>query len=228
MRKIIQGAGGGGGGKGGGGRGGRAPVEQADSLRSKAFAKLIDAVSEGEIEGLADGLKSIYLDGTPLQNADGSFNFQGFEVVTKNGTQSQSYIPGFPTVENGVAVGVELLQTLPVVRQITNSNINSSRVTISIPSLTLQNTTTGDINGSSASIAIDLQSNGGGFNEVLTDTITGKTTSRYQRSYLIPLTGDAPWDIRLRRLTPDSTQSTLQNKTHWSYFLEIASQRDTM
>jgi predicted phage tail protein len=218
MKKLIQGAGGGG--KGGGG-GGRVPVEQQDSLRSKAFAKIIDAVCEGEIEGLADGLRSIYLDGTRLQNSDGSFNFQGFEVVAKNGTQSQSYIPGFPNVENGVVVNVEVTQTTPVVRQITNTNINSARVTITVPGLTFQEPSTGDINGASAEIAIDLQSNGGGFNQVLTDTITGKTTSRYQRSYSIPLTGSAPWDIRVRRITADSTQANLQNKTFWDTYTEV-------
>jgi len=220
LAQTIRGAGGGGGGKGGGGKA-RAPVEQPDSLRSKAFAKLIDAVSEGEIEGLANGLQSIFLDGTPLQNPDGSLNFQGFEVVGRNGTQSQSYIPGFPTVENSVAVGVEVLQSTPIVRQITNSNINSVRVTISIPGLSFQNTKNGDISGTSVGISIDLQSNGGGFSQVLSDTITGKTTSRYQRSYLIRLTGSAPWDIRLRRLTANSTQTNLQNKTFWDNLTEI-------
>lgn len=218
MKKLIQGAGGGG--KGGGGSA-RVPVESPDSLRSKAFARVLDLVSEGEIEGLADGFRSIYLDGTPLQNADGSFNFQGVQIETRNGTQSQGHIPGFPSVESTVNVGVEVKQTASATRQITNANTNAARVTITIPALSFQNTSNGDLSGDSVQIAIDRQSNGGGFQEVLTDTITGKTTSRYQRSYRIELTGSAPWDIRVRRITPDSTEANRQNKTFWDTYTEI-------
>lgn len=220
MKKPIIGAGGGGGGKGGGQQT-RTPVEAADSLRSKAFAKVLDLVSEGEIEGLANGLKSVYLDGTPVQNSDGSSNFTGIQVDTRNGTQAQSYIPGQSGVENAVQVGVKVLNGTPVVRQITNSNTNAVRVTIGVPYLTSTNTSTGDISGTSVAIAIDLQSNGGGFTQVASGTISGKTTTRYQRSYRIPLTGSGPWDIRVRRLTSNSSLSTLQNETWWDTYTEI-------
>jgi len=131
MKKPIQGAGGGG---KGGGNTARVPVEAKDSLRSRAFARVLDAVCEGEIEGLVDGLQSIYLDGTPLQNADNSFNFQGVEVTARNGSQAQSHIEGFPSVENTVQVGVEVTAPTAVVRQLTNPNLNAVRVTIGIPS----------------------------------------------------------------------------------------------
>jgi predicted phage tail protein len=113
MTKIIKGAGGGG--KGGDGEG-RTPVESPDSLRSIQYANVIDLLSEGEIEGLVDGSRSIFFDDTPLQNADGSFNFTGVTVQTRNGTQSQSYIPGFSAAEAENAVGIEVTQALPVVR----------------------------------------------------------------------------------------------------------------
>lgn len=219
MTKTIQGAGGGG--KGGGGSSARVPVESPDSLRSRAYAKVLDLVSEGEIEGLVDGMKSVYLDGTPLQNPDGSYNFQGVEVSTRNGSQAQSYLPGFPSVENTIQVSVEAKASAAVIRQVTNPNLDAIRITIGIPQLSFQNPSNGDLSGTSVQYAIDLQSNGGGFVEVVAPVVTGKTTSRYQRSHRIELTGSAPWDIRVRRITPDSTQTNLQNKTWWDSYTEI-------
>lgn len=211
----------GGGGKGGGGGSARVAVESPDSLRSRQYARVIDMVSEGEIEGLVGGLKGVYLDGTPIENADGSQNFTGVTVSTRNGTQVQSYLPGFAAVENEVAVSTEVKAATPVVRQITNANIDAARVTISIPQLTYQNTTNGDLSGTSVQIAIDVQNNGGGYVETVSDTISGKTTSRYQRSYRVELAGSGPWDIRLRRITADSVASNVQNKTYFDSYTEI-------
>lgn len=211
---------GGGGGKGGGGSS-HTPVEAPDSLRSRAFARVIDLLCEGEIEGLVNGMKSIYLNETPLQNDDGTFNFTGVTVATRDGTQGQSYIPGFPGVESEESVFVEVTQASPVVRSISNVDVNNVRVTISVPQLTIQDSSNGDINGTTVDIAIDVQADGGGYVEMLTDTISGKTTTKYQRSYLIPLGGDAPWDVRVRRITDDSEEVVLNNKTYWDTYTEI-------
>lgn len=351
MNKKIKGAGGGGGGKGGGGGGGRVAQEAPDSLRSISYAQVLDLVSEGEIEGFANGLQSVYFNNTPLQNSNGSFNFTDTSVTLVNGSQAQSHIAGFPAVENENIVGVQVEQSgSGIVRQITNSDVDAVRVRISVPVLTSQNTTNGDINGTTVQYAIDIQSNGGGYvpqilgatwdasrvtiasstlaqsnaaiyqmqiqvdnsdpsttytvqykaqssgtwltsgisvatsqttkivtvtdeggwnrydtevqvetktytmpaqasgawemritNIVLGDpassppeitsvngnygtpyaTISGKTTSKYERSHRIQLTGDAPWDVRVRRLTADSTSASLQNKTYFEAYTEI-------
>jgi predicted phage tail protein len=355
----VRGAGGGGGKDGGGSS--HVPTEAPDSLRSKQYARVVDLISEGEIVGLVDGLKSVYLDDTPLMNPDGSYNFSGVTIDTRNGTQDQPYIPGFGAIESETAVGAEIKNGTAVVRTITNENADAVRVTISIPQLTYQDTQTGDLVGSAVQIAIDVQTNGGGFvpvplrrimdasqivvngasaysksasnhftldvnwagttdltlqastvqlqyriygsggawttyqnltfsgraNRVTTppttsgltgnaitdyswyttssmaaptgmtaidvqlpsaqyefrlvlsgsgsaffysgkaevadntDTISGKTTSKYQRSYRIPLSGAGPWDIRVSRITGDSTQVNLVNKTFWDSFTEI-------
>jgi predicted phage tail protein len=218
-RRIV----GSGGGKGGGGGGSTASIAP-DSIRSQAFARVLDLVSEGEIEGLVDGAKSIYLDGTPLQNADGSYNFNNVTWSSRNGTQSQGYIPGFPSIESSSNVGVEVKYAAPATRTFTNPNLNFVRVTIGVPSLTSQDLSTGSVSGTSVDIQIFLQTNGGGY--VMQDlggagTISGKTSSRYQRSYLIPVSGTGPWDIRVVRATPDSTSDALQNKTWWDTSTEI-------
>jgi len=216
--QLIVGAGGGG--KSGGGSA-RVAQEAPDSLRSKAYARVVDLVCEGEIEGLVGGLKSVYLDDTPIQNSDGSYNFTGVTLEARTGTQQQNYIPGFSSVENEVSVGVEFKYGQPVVRSITDPDVDAVRIKVSIPTLTLQDTTNGDLNGTSVSYAIDLQSRGAGYVQILQDTVSGKTSSRYQRSYYVPLSGTGPWDVRLRRITADSTQTSLQNKTFLESYTEV-------
>lgn len=160
MSKRIGGSGGGGKDEGGGGR---APVEAPDTLRSIQYAKGLDAVSEGEIEGLVDGFKSVFLDDTPLQNPDGTFNFSNVIIQQKTGTQSQSYMAGFDGAESENGVGTEVTAAASVTRTITNTDATAVRVTLGFPSLNVRDLTTGDLNGTSVEIAIDVQNNGGGF-----------------------------------------------------------------
>jgi hypothetical protein len=216
----IRGAGGGGG-KGGGSKSARTPVESPDSLRSRQLAKVIDMVSEGEIVGLVDGLKSVYLNDTPIEAADGTINFTGVMLVSRTGTQAQTYIPGFPSVEAETQVATEVIVGGPVVRSISNANANAMRVTISFPRLSYQNLTNGDLSGTTVQLAIDVNNNGGGYVQQIADTITGKTTSRYQRAYRIDLPSPGPWDVRVRRITADSTTSNLTNAFWWDSYTEV-------
>lgn len=221
-QKIIAGAGGGGGKDGGSSSPTHVATEQRDSLRSTAYAQVIDLISEGEIEGLVDGFKSIYLNDTPLQNPDNSLNFSGIMVETRNGTQAQPYISGFPSVENEIAVQLQVKTTTPIVRTVTNSNVNAVRVTVAIPALTYQDPSNGDIKGTTVQYKIQVQSNGGGYADATgVITVTGKTSGRYERAHRIQLTGSAPWDVRMVRVTADSTQTNLQNQTWWSSYTEI-------
>lgn len=196
-------------------------IETPDSLRSISYANFLDLVAEGEIEGLANGLKSVYFNETPLENSNGTLNFTGTTVNSTTGTQSQSYISGFAAVESENAVSAEVTKATPVVRQVTNDDVDSVAVTLSFPRLTSQNATTGDISGTTVAFAIDVQPNGGAYETKIDTQVTGKTTSRYQKTFKIPLTGSAPWNIRVRRITDDSTDILLQNKTIWDAYTEI-------
>jgi len=219
--KYIAGAGGGGGGKGGGGS--STPTEADDSLQSKQFGNVLDLLSEGEIQGLDDGNKSIFLDGTPVINADGGENFSGSFIVTKTGTQDQTYIPGvFSNVENEVAVGVEVTQATSVTQTITDTNVNRVRVTITVPQLQ-KFEDDGDIVGTSVSIQIEVRYHGGSFTPATSNglTISGKSSSQYQRDYLITLTGAFPVDIKVTRSTADSGSAKLSNATNWASYTEI-------
>jgi predicted phage tail protein len=158
MTALIAGAGGMGGGfgKGGGGGGARTPTTARDSLDSRQYAELIDLISEGEIAGLKDGFKSIYLDNTPLQNPDGTFNFQNVTVYTRNGTQNQDLIPFAGEIEDERGVGVTVRNDGPVTRTITDLQTDAVRITISVPRLE-EITNLGDTVGQSFRLQIQIQ-----------------------------------------------------------------------
>ena len=222
----IQGAGGGGGGKGGG-RSSRTPIEADDTLQSEQFANVLDLLCEGEIEGLDDGGRSIFLDDTPVQNADDSFNFQNFAIVVRNGTQGQSYIPapaGAGNIESEQNVGVKVENGTPITRQITDTDVDRARVTINVPALQ-RITDEGDILGHSVSLRIDIQYNGGGYNTYLTDTISGKSSSLYQRDYIINFDGAFPVDIRVIRTSANESSTKKSSDIFWSAYTEIQDEK---
>ncbi|MFA5388054.1 MAG: phage tail protein, partial [Candidatus Paceibacterota bacterium] len=172
--------------------------------------------------------KSIFLDGTPLRNSDGveNFDLDGMAWSFVPGTQHQSVLPvssGNTATEVAVSQQVKAGNTGggPVVRTINEQYIDAARVTVRIPTLYQQNTTNGDTSGTSVSFAIDVQSNGGGFVQVMAPTISGKTSSDYRRSYEFDLPGSGPWDIRVRRVTADTTSMALQNDLYFESYTKI-------
>tara|TARA_R100001443_G_scaffold33437_2_gene47350 strand:- start:3650 stop:6883 length:3234 start_codon:yes stop_codon:yes gene_type:complete len=217
----IRGAGGGGG-KGGGGN--RTPTEADDSLQSIQYAKVLDALTEGPIQGLDDGFKSIYLDGTPVQDSAGNNNFEGYSIVTKNGTQDQTYISDLMGNEDEEGVNVEVTNSTSVTRQITTSTTDRVRVTIKIPILRKVEDD-GDIVGTSVQIRIDVQYNGGGYNAVKTDTISGKSSNLYLRDYVFPLTGSFPVDIRVVRVSADDSNAKHSSQTWWQSYTKIIDEK---
>lgn len=187
----------------------RTPVESPDSLVSTAYARLIDLISEGEIFGLVNGASSIYLDETPAQTGAGE-SFSGFSWEQRVGTQAQSYLAGFPQVENEITVGVELHADSPWVRSITNADLSAVRINFSVPRLAKQDTNTGDTTGYRVDYAIDLAVGVGSYQEVLAGSFNGKTAGGYERSVRIDLPeGSGGWRVRVRRMTPNSTSSAI-------------------
>lgn len=216
MRHII----GYGGGKGGGG--GRTPVETPDSLHSIAFARVLDLLSEGEIRGLVNGMQSVYLNGTPLVNPDGSSNFQNVSVAYQYGTQHQEYIPGFPAVENEKAVGVDLTASQPWTQEITNTQLSAVRVRLAVLALSKANTSNGDIGGYRVEYAIDVATDNGTYQEVRKGAFDGKTTNKYERSERIDLPpATSRWRVRVRRLTPNANSNTIADTTRVESYTEI-------
>ena len=204
----------------------RTPTRESDNLASTAHANILDLLSEGEIEGFPSAraytrgtdnynlalLKDVFLTDTPVLRSgaditdlsDADYNFKGVTVKTRYGTNAQTYIDGFGATEDVQSVNVEVTQDTPVTRQITDTNVDAVRVSIAIPRLE-RATNEGDVLGTSVSIDIQVQYNGGGFTSAKTDTISGRTVDKYERDYLITLDGAFPVDIRVVRTSADST-----------------------
>lgn len=212
------------GGKGGGGST-RTPVEDADNLHSIAYASIVDLISAGPIHGFAhenSPLRSVYLDNTPIQNEDGSLNFQDVQMEFRAGTQDQSYIPGFPAAESTTAVNVELRSDQPFTRAIQNIHISGLRVGLSVRGLKQQSKKTGDITGYRVEYVIELSTDNSAFVEVLRASFDGKTTQQYSRSHRIDLPrATTGWSVRVRRLTANASNSTISDTTYVDSITEV-------
>ncbi|WP_228153322.1 TipJ family phage tail tip protein [Acinetobacter seifertii] len=200
----------------------RQPVISPDSAQSKTYIKVLYGLAEGEIEGLANGLQSIYLEETPLQNADGSFNFENVKVDFRRGTNDQEYIEGFPAVESETAIDVELKSETPWVRAFSNLDLDAVRLRLKWGPLRSQDATNGDVSGVTIEYAIDLQTDGGIWTEVLKTKISDKTSANYERAHRIDLPrADSGWLVRVRRLTPNSTSEFISDKMYISAVTEV-------
>ncbi|EMA2420114.1 host specificity protein J [Citrobacter freundii] len=207
-------------GRKGGSSSSRTPTEQPDDLQSVAKAKILVALGEGEFAGQLTG-KDIYLDGTALENADGSQNFSGVVWEFRSGTQAQNYIQGIPGTENEINVGSEVSSATAWTRTFTNSQLSAVRLRLKWPSLFKQEDN-GDLVGYSINYAIDLQTDGGTWQTVLNTSVTGKTTSGYERSHRIDLPqAGSTWTIRLRKITADASSAKIGDKMTLQSFTEV-------
>ncbi|HIC7893094.1 TPA: host specificity protein J [Citrobacter freundii] len=207
-------------GRKGGGSKSRTPTEQPDDLQSVAKAKLLIALGEGEFSGQLTG-KDIYLDGTALENADGSQNFSGVTWEFRAGTQAQKYIQGIPGTENEISIGTEVSSATAWTRTFTNTQLSAVRLRLKWPSLFKQEDN-GDLVGYSINYAIDLQTDGGTWQTVLNTSVTGKTTSGYERSHRIDLPqAGSTWTIRLRKITADANSAKIGDTMTLQSFTEV-------
>ncbi len=238
-KKIIRGSGG-----GGSPPPPPQPTRTPDTLHSRQFATFLDLLSEGEIEGFATAskegrtkgttaynnaaLKDVFLNDTPVLKASANsaspvttdFNFQDVTFNPRFGTANQTKVEGIESSSSVTSVGVNVTQSTPVTRQISNTNVDAVNVTISFPQLQ-KATDKGDLLGTTVQLKISVQYNSGGFTDVITDTVTGRSADAYQRDYRVNLTGAFPVDIRVSRITADSTTTGLQDSFQWTSFGEI-------
>ena len=198
---------------------GHTPREAKDNLKSTQLLSVIDAISEGPIEGPVDGLKSVLLNSTPVLDSDGNTNIAGVTVVFRAGEQEQTPPEGFESSGSETVLGTEVKYDTPITRTITSANIDRLRFTFGVQAL-VETTSKGDRNPSEVRLLVQIQRNGGWVTEK-DITIKGKTTSQYLASVVVDNLPPRPFNIRMRRMTPDSTTDQLQNKTLWSSYTEI-------
>ena len=226
------------------------PTREPDTLHSRQFATFLDLVSEGEIEGFATAskegrtkgttaynnaaLKDVFLNDTPVLRASADstnpqttdFNFQDVKFTPRFGTGSQTKIPGIESSVSTTSVGVQVTNSTPVTRQITNTNVDAVRVSVTFPQLQ-KATDAGDLLGAEVQLKIAVQYNSGGFTDIITDTIKGRSGDAYQKDYRVAITGSFPVDIRVSRVTADATETNLQDTFQWTSFGEIIDDAST-
>ncbi|MFZ7342964.1 TipJ family phage tail tip protein [Avibacterium volantium] len=199
-------------GKGGGG--GHTPVEAPESGRSKQLVNIVEIISEGEIQGLVDGVKSVYLDKTPIQASDDSYNFNNVDAQGRIGVQDQDIMEGFNTSEKEVAVSAQVRKTVAITRTITDSKVSRLRLTLGVQSLFSQNDQ-GDTNGTRVELRVTIGE------RIYPVVIEGKYSSQYLRQFEYGDLPPVPFQVRVERLTDDSKSQRLQNNTVWSSYTEI-------
>lgn len=200
---------------GGGGKGNvHTPIEAKESGRSKQLVNITEILSEGEIEGLVDGMKSVFFDNTPVQNKDGSFNFKNVQLDGCLGAQKQDPLNGFNTSQKEIPVKAQVRQQQPITRTITDNQVSRLRLTLGVHALSKQEDN-GDTNGTSVELIVYIGS------RTYPVSIEGKYSSPYTRSYLFTDLPPVPFIVRVERVTADSTSQRLQNNTVWSSYTEI-------
>lgn len=198
----------------------RTPVEQKDSLLSESTAKILLALSEGEIAGGLDDTR-IFLDDTPIANADGSKNFEGVTWEFRAGTEHQEYIQGIPSVDNEFSVGMELKDDQPYVRTINNLQLSALRIRLAVPQF-MQNHDNGDTTGYRVDYVIELSTDGTGYKEAVKSAFDGKTTSEYQRTHRIDLPkANTGWQVRVRRLTKNQNNARIADRINVAAVAEV-------
>ena len=190
------------------------PVEAKESGRSKQRIKIVEVLSEGEIEGLVDGLKSVYLDKTPIEAKDGSHYFKNVEIEGREGTQTQEVMQGFQAVEKEISVATEITKRTALTRTVTDANVNRLRLTLGVQALFEQNDQ-GDTHSATVEFKITVGT------QQIPFTIKGKYNSSYSRAIIVENLPRVPFTIKVERITADSTSNRLANKTMWASYTEI-------
>lgn len=201
----------------------RKPVTAPDSASSKSYARIVYGINDGHMVGFIDGLKSLILDNTPVQSSSGEMNITEVEVQTRWGTNDQDYLEGFPSVVNEIGYSnVEIVSDHYFVHYVNDLNTNAVGIRFTWGKIFRQNESNGDIYGYRIDYAIDVQTDGNGFVEVLRTALDDKTSSGYERYHRLELPpAEVGWEIRVRRLTPNATSDFIGDKMFLSAVAEI-------
>lgn len=201
------------------------PVEAPNTLQSTAKGQILDLLAYGPIEGLVGGAKGVYLDDTRLQNDDNSYNFSGVTVEARYGELNQEVIPGFKSISNAREINAQILFDTPIVRTVLNSDADAVLITVRVPALVKSDVSSGNTNPHTLPFAVHVQNSSGTWNTGVADTISGKNTSPYERTYRVDLQGTGPFSIKVLRGNQESTVQTVQDSLIWAYLTEVVDVR---
>ena len=206
-----------------GGSGSSTPYNAPATANSSQSARFIDVISEGPIAGFANGdnypLKSVFLEDTPIQNADGTYNFKSITMMFRQGTAEQTYLPTFNVSERVVAVSSEVKRRNPIVRTVTDKNISSLRITLGINDNAVTDSE-GNTNAANTEMLIELLNAEGVVREVPVE-FNERTSGQYYQDFIIDKLPEVPFNIRVSRVSADSLDERTRNKTYFSSYVEV-------
>ena len=189
-----------------------------DNLNSRQFFKILDLISEGEIEGFATASKEgrtqgtdaylnaakkdIFLNNTAILQAEADstdpsssdFNFKDIEefgppLEIKFGTANQTKVKGIQSTGNPVRIDTTVTKETPVNLDVSDSTQEQIRITLDFQALQRINSK-GDFKGMTVELEINIRYNGQSeFSRVIKDKVKGRSADLYQRSYLVNFEG---------------------------------------
>ncbi len=193
-----------------------------DNLKSKQFYRVLDLISEGPIAGPVDQehLSSFKLNKTPITDSNGNVNVNGISVAWRPGSETQEPINGFSAIEATTIVNTEVTYDTPLVRTVTDQDVTRVRFNIGVTGL-MEQDPKGNQKNTSVTMVIETRTGSSGWVMEKTVTITGKISGEYLEAHVIDAPDTKPFDIRVRRITPDSSSDLLSNGTVWNSYSEI-------
>lgn len=203
----------------------KTPTLINDNLYHKQFYRVLDIISEGPIYGPVNTkapLNSVMLNDTPVTDANGNTSIPGVSVAWRNGTLDQSPINGFNAIESTVIVNAQVKHDTPIIRTVSDPNVTRVRLNIGVDSL-VQSDEQSNQHNTSVMMMIDVKPSSSSTWTLVKDVTIGpgKISGEYLEAHIINAPDEKPFDIRVRRVTADSTSDLLQNDTRWSSYSEI-------
>lgn len=203
----------------------KTPTLLNDNLFHKQFYRVLDILSEGPIYGPVNQeapLNSVMLNDTPITDANGNTSVPGVSVAWRNGTADQSPINGFNAIESTVIVNAKVTHDTPIIRTVSDPNVNRVRLNLGVDSL-VQSDDKGNQYNTSVVLMVDVKPSSSTTWSLVKDIAIGpgKQSGEYLEAHIIKAPDEKPFDIRVRRVTPDSTGDLLHNDTRWSSYSEI-------
>lgn len=203
----------------------KTPTLLNDNLYHKQFYRVLDILSEGPIYGPVNQkapLNDVMLNDTPVTDANGNTSIPGISIAWRNGTADQSPINGFNAIESTVIVNAKVTHDTPIIRTVSDPNVTRVRLNLGVDAL-VQSDEKGNQYNTSVMLMVDVKPSSSSTWSLIKDIHIGpgKQSGEYLEAHIIKAPDEKPFDIRVRRITPDSNGDLLRNDTRWSSYSEI-------
>ena len=199
----------------------REPGPGGAAAAERSVLRVVDLLGEGEIGGLVDGLKSVFIDGVAVEDSSGAKNIEGVSIQERKGLAHAAAgweaLAGFDSTSTGLThSSTEVKRATPVVGSVP-AGYDAARVTLRWPRLVEYDDKGNEI-ATSVVLQIDSRpSSSGSWTTVLTQTVRDLSLDEQELSWRVerPQGASGTWQIRVSRLTADSTSTRVVDAFYW-------------